>query len=53
MHAATVAEAATAVGLALTGDVTAIVNGELTAGDGQMPVVAGDSVVFRIATAGG
>lgn len=51
VRAATVAEAATAVGVVLDSDVTATVNGELTTCDGRMPVVAGDTVIFQIAGA--
>jgi molybdopterin-guanine dinucleotide biosynthesis protein A len=47
VRAATLAEAATAVGLAADQAVTAVLNGELTTADAQMPLVAGDVVAFR------
>ncbi|HYK70739.1 MAG TPA: molybdenum cofactor guanylyltransferase [Streptosporangiaceae bacterium] len=46
VRAATVAEAAAAAGLAAHSEVTAVLNGELTTADGQMPLVAGDVVAF-------
>ncbi len=49
VRAATVAEAATALGLAFHRGATATLNGELTTGDGQMPLVPGDTVAFRVA----
>jgi molybdopterin-guanine dinucleotide biosynthesis protein A len=47
IRAATVAEAAAAIGLAAGGGVTAVLKGELTITDRQMPLVAGDVVEFR------
>ena len=48
VRAATLAEAAAAAGLAAGQAVTALLNGEQTVADGQMPLVAGDVVVFRV-----
>jgi molybdenum cofactor guanylyltransferase len=53
VRAATLAAAAAAVGLALDRSVVAAVNGDRTAGDGWFPLVAGDTVVFGPAGAGG
>jgi molybdopterin-guanine dinucleotide biosynthesis protein A len=47
VRAATLAEAAAAAGLAAGQAVTALLNGEQAITDGQMPLVAGDVVVFR------
>jgi|SRR5215469_1063230 len=47
VRAATVAEAAAAVGLAEDQAVTAVLNDELATTDFQMPLVAGDVVEFR------
>jgi molybdenum cofactor guanylyltransferase len=47
VRAATLAEAAAAVGLTAGQAVAAMLNGELTTTDGQMPLVAGDVVIFR------
>jgi molybdenum cofactor guanylyltransferase len=51
VRAATVAEAAAAAGIALGSGVTVTLNGELATGDGQLPTVAGDVVLFQIAGA--
>lgn len=51
--AATVAQAAAAVGLALDRHVVAAVNGEKVTRDGRLPLVAGDTVAFLSADAGG
>jgi len=45
-RAATVAGAAAAAGVALGGDVVAIINGDRATGDGQTPLVTGDTVFF-------
>jgi molybdenum cofactor guanylyltransferase len=47
VHAATVAEAAAAADIALDSGVTVTLNGELTTGDGQLPTVTGDVVMFQ------
>jgi molybdopterin-guanine dinucleotide biosynthesis protein A len=47
VRAATVAGAATAAGLVMDGQVVAVLNGGPGTTDGQMPLVTGDSVVFR------
>jgi hypothetical protein len=47
VRAATVAGAATAAGLVMDGQVVAVLNGGPSTTDGQMPLVTGDSVVFR------
>jgi molybdenum cofactor guanylyltransferase len=52
VRAATLAEAAGASGVAFGRDTTVSVNGEAMTGDGQMPLVAGDTVVFHIGAAG-
>ena len=52
VHAATVAEAAAAVGVDL-GHVTAALNGDQITRDGQTPLAAGDTVFFLSADAGG
>jgi molybdopterin-guanine dinucleotide biosynthesis protein A len=51
--AATVGEAATASGLSLDEHVVAALNGDQITGDPQAPLVAGDSVSFLAADAGG
>ena len=54
VRAATVAEAAAAVGVDFgAGHVTAALNGEQITRDGQTPLVAGDTVFFLSADAGG
>jgi molybdopterin-guanine dinucleotide biosynthesis protein A len=52
VHAATVAEAAAAAGLALGGHVVAALNGEQITRDGEMPLAAGDTVIFLPADTG-
>jgi molybdopterin-guanine dinucleotide biosynthesis protein A len=47
VRAASLAEAAAAAGLAEGRAVEAVLNGELTTADAQMPLVAGDVVAFR------
>jgi molybdopterin-guanine dinucleotide biosynthesis protein A len=51
--AATLAEAAAAIGLALDGHVVAALNGDQIVRDGETPLVAGDAVSFLAADAGG
>lgn len=51
--AATIGAAAQAVGLTLDRHVVAAVNGDQVTRDGRMPLVAGDSVAFLSADAGG
>jgi molybdopterin-guanine dinucleotide biosynthesis protein A len=51
--AATVGEAAAASGLSLDGHVVAALNGDQITGDPQTPLVAGDTVSFLSADAGG
>jgi molybdopterin-guanine dinucleotide biosynthesis protein A len=54
VHAATVAEAAAAVGVDFSGGhVTAALNGDQITRDGQTPLAAGDTVFFLSADAGG
>ena len=53
VRAATVAEAADAAALAFGRHVTAVLNGEQVTSDGQVPLVAGDTVSFRPALARG
>jgi molybdopterin-guanine dinucleotide biosynthesis protein A len=53
IRAATIAEAADAVGLAFDRHVTAALNGDQITRDGLTPVVAGDTVLFMSADAGG
>ena len=53
VHAATLAEAAAAVHLALDRHVVAALNGDTITRDGQTPLVAGDRVAFLAADAGG
>jgi molybdopterin-guanine dinucleotide biosynthesis protein A len=53
LHAATVADAAAAAGLALDGHVVAALNGDQITRDGQTPLVTGDTVFFLAADAGG
>ena len=53
LRAATVGAAAEAVGLALDGHVLAALNGDRTGRDPQLPLVAGDTVSFLSADAGG
>jgi molybdenum cofactor guanylyltransferase len=53
VRAATVAEAAAAVGLNLDRHVVAALNGDRITRDGQAPLAAGDSVYFLSAEAGG
>jgi molybdopterin-guanine dinucleotide biosynthesis protein A len=52
VRAATLAQAATAVGLPLDRRVLAAVNGEQALRDGQLPLTAGDTVVFAPADGG-
>ena len=52
-RAATLAEAADAAGLALDGHVVAALNGDQITRDGELPLVAGDTVFFLSADAGG
>jgi molybdenum cofactor guanylyltransferase len=52
-RAATVAEAAAAAGVALSGHVVAALNGDQLTRDGGTPLVAGDTVLFMSADAGG
>ena len=51
--AATLAEAAAAIGLTLDGHVVAALNGDQIVRDGETPLVAGDAVSFLAADAGG
>jgi molybdopterin-guanine dinucleotide biosynthesis protein A len=53
IRAATIAEAADAVGLAFDRHVTAALNGDQITRDGLTPLVAGDTVLFMSADAGG
>jgi molybdenum cofactor guanylyltransferase len=53
IRAATIAEAADAVGLAVGRHVTAALNGDQITRDGLMPLAAGDTVFFMSADAGG
>jgi molybdopterin-guanine dinucleotide biosynthesis protein A len=53
VRAATVAEAADAVALALDRHVTAALNGDQITRDGEMPLAVGDTVFFLSADAGG
>jgi molybdopterin-guanine dinucleotide biosynthesis protein A len=53
VRAATLAQAAAAVGMALGGHVTAALNGDQITQDGQTPLVTGDRVFFLSADAGG
>jgi molybdopterin-guanine dinucleotide biosynthesis protein A len=53
VEAATVAQAASAVGLTLDRHVVAAVNGDHIGRDGQLALVAGDTVSFICADAGG
>ncbi|GAA5162678.1 hypothetical protein GCM10023321_48620 [Pseudonocardia eucalypti] len=53
VRAATLAEAAGGVELVLDRHVVAVLNGDQLTGDGQLPLVAGDSVAFRPSDAGG
>jgi molybdenum cofactor guanylyltransferase len=53
VRAATVAGAAAAAGLVLDGHVAAALNGDQITRDGEMPLVAGDTVFFLAADAGG
>jgi len=53
VRAATVDEAAGAVGLAFDRHVTAAINGDQITGDGSTPLAAGDAVFFLPADAGG
>jgi molybdenum cofactor guanylyltransferase len=53
VRAANIGEAAAQVGLALDGHILAAVNGDQIRGDGQLPLLAGDSVAFISADAGG
>jgi molybdopterin-guanine dinucleotide biosynthesis protein A len=52
VRAATVTEAAAAVGLALDGRISAALNGDQVTGDGRTPLAAGDTVFFLSADAG-
>jgi hypothetical protein len=47
VRAATVAAAAAAAGVEFDGRVLAVLDGGLVTADGQVPLVAGDSVSFR------
>jgi molybdopterin-guanine dinucleotide biosynthesis protein A len=53
VRAATVGGAARAVGLVLDRHIVAAVNGDQVTKDGRIPLVAGDSVAFLSADAGG
>ena len=53
IHAATMAGAAAAAGLALGQHVVAVLNGGQLTRDGELPLAAGDTVSFRAADAGG
>jgi molybdopterin-guanine dinucleotide biosynthesis protein A len=53
IRAATLAEAANGVGLALDRHVVAALNGDQITRDGRLPLVSGDSVAFLSADAGG
>jgi molybdenum cofactor guanylyltransferase len=53
IRAASVGSAAEQVGLALDGHVLAAVNGDQIRGDGRLPLLAGDTVAFISADAGG
>jgi molybdopterin-guanine dinucleotide biosynthesis protein A len=53
VRAATIGAAAEAVGLTLDRHVVAALNGEQVTRDGRLPLVAGDSVAFLSADAGG
>jgi len=53
VRAANVGEAAAQVGLAFDGHILAAVNGDQIRGDGQLPLLAGDTVAFISADAGG
>jgi molybdopterin-guanine dinucleotide biosynthesis protein A len=53
VHAATLGGAAAAAGLALDRHVVAALNGDQISRDGEVPLVAGDSVAFLSADAGG
>jgi molybdopterin-guanine dinucleotide biosynthesis protein A len=53
VRAATIGQAAEAVGLTLDRHVVAALNGEQVTRDGRVPLVAGDSVAFLSADAGG
>ena len=52
VHAATVAAAAATTGLALDRHVVAALNGEQITRDGEMPLAAGDTVIFLSADTG-
>ena len=52
VHAATVADAAATTGLALDRHVVAALNGEQITRDGEMPLAAGDTVIFLSADTG-
>lgn len=53
VRAATVAEAAAAAGVAFDGHIVAALNGDQLTRDGETPLVAGDTVLFMTADAGG
>ncbi len=53
VHAATLAGAAAAVGVALNRHVVAALNGDQISHDGDIPLASGDTVAFRSADAGG
>ncbi|MGH4006906.1 MAG: molybdenum cofactor guanylyltransferase [Pseudonocardiaceae bacterium] len=53
VHAATLAGAAAAVGLALDRHVVAVLNGDQVSHDGDVPLASGDTVAFRPAYAVG
>jgi molybdenum cofactor guanylyltransferase len=53
VRAANIGEAAAQMGLAFDGHILAAVNGDQIRGDGQLPLLAGDTVAFISADAGG
>jgi molybdopterin-guanine dinucleotide biosynthesis protein A len=53
VRAATIGQAAEAAGLTLDRHVVAALNGDQVTKDGRLPLVAGDTVAFRPADAGG
>lgn len=53
IRAASIAAAAEQLGLAFDGHILAAVNGDQIRGDGQLPLLAGDTVAFISADAGG
>jgi molybdopterin-guanine dinucleotide biosynthesis protein A len=52
VHAATLAGAAAAVGVALDRHVVAALNGDQISHDGDVPLASGDTVAFRSTDAG-